>query len=306
MRAYCVGLVAGLALLTAAPVAWACSVPWTNSSALPFTGARGIAPQSSLVLITSSTSPPTDFSLEANGAPVSLLAAAQLGHGIYGGGVAKNARAIFWSVNAGLQPSTNYVLRQSDGTLTTEVTRFSTGTSADAQPGRAPVLQELRLWRVRYPTDDLASSCVGGEYEGYVDINYQDGSIPGTPLPQTVSIITLTPRAGGTSQSFVFSGVSHFVGTGAAVKPDERPDPTLAVWKPLLDPDTDYCATMTVFGRNDLATGPVTSNRICAGVKSMDAPGAVGCNVGGRGSCAGLAGALLALALLRIRHRTHR
>ncbi len=301
--------------LGAVPRARACSIPWTGEAALPVSGATEVSPRSSLILITPDISPPAGLILEANGVAVPIPAAAQLGHGIYGAGEAKNARAMFWSVNVGLQPATSYVLTRREGAVVTELTRFTTAATSEALPGQAPILQALHLWRVHYPAGHDAEACIAGEHEGYIDLNYRNGSIPGTPLEQTISIITLTPKDGGESQAFVFSGVTHFEGapvpgeSGALVDVQSggRPDPALATWKPMLDPDTAYCATMTMFGRNDLASAPLTSNQVCAGVIGLEAPGAGGCSVGG--GAAGLAVipfALLGWLLARAGRRSRR
>ena len=37
----------------------------------------------------------------------------------------------------------------------------------------------MRLWRVRYPVAQIgAGGCVFDQYQGYIDIDYQDGRCP--------------------------------------------------------------------------------------------------------------------------------
>ena len=139
------------------------------------------------------------------------------------------------------------------------------------------MLENLRLWRIHYPVDQIAAGgCVFGEYEGYIDLNYQDGSLPGTPAEEVISVLRLAPKTGGSSQTFVFAGTTHFEGAPqlwdpataafADVPDGGLPSPVYALWKPVLEPDREYCATLTLYGRNDLAMASVTSNSVCAAV----------------------------------------
>lgn len=123
------------------------------------------------------------------------------------------------------------------------------------------MLENLRLWRIHYPVDQIAAGgCVFGEYEGYIDLNYQDGSLPGTPAEEVISVLRLAPKTGGSSQTFVFAGTTHFEGAPqlwdpataafADVPDGGLPSPVCALWKPVLEPDREYCATLTLYGRN--------------------------------------------------------
>ena len=45
-----------------------------------------------------------------------------------------------------------------------------------------------------------------------------------------------------------------------------------ALWNPVLEPEREYCATLTLYGRNDLAMPAVVSNSLCAPVVNLDHP----------------------------------
>jgi MYXO-CTERM domain-containing protein len=265
---------------------------------------------SSIFLVSGSASTPAGLTLQADGQAVTMPGIALLGSGVSGGS------ATFWRISSYLQASTTYVLSNTTGGATSELTRFTTTPSYDKNPGQAPVLDNLRLWRVRYPVSQIAAGgCVFAEYEGYIDLNYQDGSLPGTPAEEVITVLTLAPKTGGDSQTFVFAGLSHFEGaplydsaTGAVVDvPDGGvPSPVYALWKPALEPDREYCATLTLYGRNDQAMGNVVSNSVCAAVMNVSAgpdtggngSTSSGCTLGGRNSSGSWAFALAALAIV--------
>jgi hypothetical protein len=134
---------------------------------------------------------------------------------------------------------------------------------------------------VRYDVSQVgAGGCVFAEYEGYVDLDYQPGALPGTPPEQVVQVLSLAPRHGGTTQTFVFAGSGKFEGAPVEapggngttdVVEGGRPSPAFAAWKPELTPDQEYCATITIYGRNDLAVEALRSEQICAPVMNVDA-----------------------------------
>jgi hypothetical protein len=196
------------------------------------------------------------------------------------------------------------------------LTTFTTVSSDEKQPGQAPVLTDLRLWRVRYPVEEVgAGRCVFAEYEGYIDVNYQDGSVPGTPAEEVIAVISLEPRTGGSRQTFAFAGIGHFEGaplwdaatqTQVDVPEGGLPSPLYALWKPTLEGDREYCATMTLFGRGVPEAPSVTSNLACAKVMNVDArPGAGegGCRLSRGHARAGWVMALIGLVLVWARSR---
>lgn len=316
----CAELVLTLSIATYAPTpARACSGrPPSATVALPASGAVEVSPMSSIFLVSGTASIPAGLTLQAAGQPMTMPAIMALGSGVMGA-----AGATFWQISSYLQSSTAYVLSYSNNGVATELTHFTTAASYDKSPAQAPVLESLRLWRVHYPVDQVAAGgCVFGEYEGYIDLNYQDGSLPGTPAEEVISVLRLEPKTGGSSQTFVFAGATHFEGapqqwdpaTAAFVDvPDGGlPSPVYALWKPALEPDREYCATLTLYGRNDLAMGNVTSNSVCAAVINASAsPDSVaktssGCALGAGKPSAFWAFTLPALAMLsalRIRRR---
>jgi hypothetical protein len=171
-----------------------------------------------------------------------------------------------------------------------EVTWRSDARRSALMRGQAPVLAGLRLWRVRYPVDQVAAGgCVFSEYEGYIDIDYQDGTLPGTPAEETIGQISLEPRTGGLVQTFVFAGIPHFYGgwtqSQGRIPDGAVPSPASVAWKPTLEPDREYCATITLYGRNDRAALPIASNQVCSTVMNVDAQAgggssSSGCQVG--------------------------
>ena len=278
-RSACAALVLTLSLAAYAPTpARACGGrPPAATSALPSSAAVEVSPMSSIFLISGTASIPAGLTLQAAGQPVTMPAIAALGSGVMGA-----ASATFWQISSYLQPSTAYVLSYSSNGVATDLTHFTTAASYDKNSGQAPVLENLRLWRVHYLVDQVAAGgCVFGEYEGYIDLDYQDGSLPGTPAEEVISVLRLAPKTGGSSQTFVFAGTTHFEGapqpwdpsTAALVDvPDGGlPSPIYALWKPVLEPDREYCATLTLYGRNDLAMPAVASNSVCAAVINASA-----------------------------------
>ena len=273
----CLALALTFALAATKPARACSGRPPAATSALPTSGAVDVSPMSSIILVSGQGSIPAGLTLQAAGQPVTMPAIARLGSG-----VVEWAGATFWQISSYLQPSTAYILAYSDNGIATELTHFTTAASYDKNPGQPPVLENLRLWRVHYPTDQAwGGSCVSGEYEGYIDLNYQDGSLPGTLAEEVVSVLRLAPKTGGSSQTFVFAGPSHFEGAPQMWDPataafvDVRdgglPSPVYALWKPSLEPDREYCATLTISGRNDLAMEVVTSNTVCAAVTNATA-----------------------------------
>jgi hypothetical protein len=259
--------------------------------ALPSSGAVEVAQRSSIYVITPSAELPQGLALTANGEAVPLPFIDSLGLGEFGVGV----NAYFWQLRTQLLlPSATYVLSVAEDGTPKELTRFSTADKYDKPVGQPPVLTGLRLWRIRYPVDQVRSGgCVSSEYEGYIDLNYQDGSVPGTPDEELIGVVNLHPRLGGPSQLFAFAGVTHFEGaplwdsaTQSLVDVPEGglPSPIYAVWKPALEPDREYCVSMTLYGRNQSGV-PLKGEAVCAKVVSVDASStdhSSGCQMSGR------------------------
>ncbi len=218
---------------------------------------------SSIFVVTGSVALPEGLTLAANGQPVSLPDIAPLGTG---------SAAYFWRLPSYLEPSTTYTLTAGSSGAATEITHFTTAASYDKTPGSAPVVAGLRLWSIRYPVDEIgAGGCVFAEYEGYIDLDYQDGNIPDTDSAEVIHVLRLSPKTGGAQQSFVFAG-GPFIGAWengpsggmTPVAEGSLPSPTRALWKPTVERGREYCATLQLYGRNDLAMEPVVSNTVCA------------------------------------------
>jgi len=274
----------------------ACSAPpQVETTAFPAAGAIDVSPMSSLFLVARGpTIPPlvlVENGVELPGNPtIQTLGTGTLGYR-YG---------TFWRLTRPLLPSSTYALVDFETVPERVLTQFTTAAGYDKQPGQAPVLTQLRLWRVHYAPEQVGNgSCVFSDYVGYVDLDYQDGVVPGTPADEVIAVIQLSSTTVGEQHSYVFAG-GRFGGVM------EGPDgvPHDGVWKPALAPDAEYCATMTLYGRNDQAALPVVSNLMCAKVSNLDASGAGGgCSFGGRPNAA-WAAALLALLGVLLRRRT--
>jgi hypothetical protein len=243
-------------------------------SALPKTGATAVSRYTSIIVAGGSTEIPVGLSLEANGQSVTLPALEFVGDGMAATGFGR-----YFRLRGALEPSTEYVLRGQDGGQLRELTRFTTAAGYDKAPGAPPNLERLRLWRVHYPPEQVrGGSCVFDEIEGYVAIDYTDGALPGTPADEIVHVLSLRAQNGTELQSFVFSGVGKFEGAPGVDRPDGGADLSsgslanlpYAPWKPTLAPDRVYCATLSLYGRNDQAMVPVASNTICAPVMNVD------------------------------------
>jgi uncharacterized protein (TIGR03382 family) len=288
-----------MAPMLAPRMAIACGgFPSSPLVAVPAMGAAGVSPQTSIMVIGGSGAP-AGLTLEANGQPVPVPALDPLGPGFLPGGWAK-----FWRFHETLAPSTTYVLRIQEPAGSRELTRFTTAASYDKTPGTAPVLERLRLWRVRYDVQQIAAGgCVFDEYEGYVDLDYQPGAVPGTPVDEVVHVVSLGPKNGSSSETWASLGPAKF----EHVPAQGRPSPT-ARWKPLLAPDREYCATVTLYGRNDRAMPEVRSEILCAPVMNVDArtSDSSGCSAAPTGSFGpgpAMTALLLGLAALRRRPR---
>jgi hypothetical protein len=262
-------------------------------SALPAAGAQGVSPQTSVILVTGAAQVPAGLELLAGGVKVALPAIELIGGGLTAGGYGN-----FWRLNGALDPSTDYVVQSGDGAGAHEFTHFSTAATYDKAPGVSPQISRLRLWRVHYPVNKIAAGgCVFSEFEGYFALAFTPGNLPGTPAAEVVSVLSLDEKTGAARQQLVFSGTSTLPGglvdtlsgEGVVLPEGGALSAPAALWKPELAPGFEYCATISIFGRNDRAAAPVQSNTVCASVTSLDAPGAMPATLadGGAGDAAG-------------------
>ena len=258
-----------------------------KGSAFPATGAADVSPETSIVLVSGGDALPAGLTLLANGAAVPLPFITFMGHGLTATGFGS-----FFKLQGPLEPSTDYTLRAASD----ELTHFTTAATYNKAPGVAPTINELRLWRVHYPDNLIAAGgCVFAAYEGYFALDFTPGSLPGTPADQVVSVLSLSSRETGTSQQFVFVGLDavpgglvDVAGSNAVPLPEGGAlSPSAALWKPTLEVGRTYCATLSSFGRNDVAALPAQSNQVCALVTGVDSPALAAAGGAGGGGGAG-------------------
>jgi len=243
--------------------------------AFPSSGAVGVSPQSSIFIIAGSAAA-ADLALRVNGtvvSPAPLLTT-------LGPGLTPAGRSTFYRLAGPLQPSADYALEIS-GTAGTPVTltQFSTAATYDKATGLPPAIANLRLWRVHYPPDRVqAGGCVFSEYEGYFAFDFTPAIVPGTPDAEVVSVLTLSSEQLGTTQTLAFQGISALPGglvpvlggDGVALPEGGALSSSAALWKPNLEPGLTFCATITSYGRNDLAAPLLQSAPLCATVVGIE------------------------------------
>jgi hypothetical protein len=237
---------------------------------LPRSGATGVSTATSIVVFGRGT--PTGFSLMAGGQSIPLDAPVELG----AGADATSGRVTFWRLRPAttdgfLVASSEHVLTATSQTGPVSVTTFTTAAGYDKAQGVAPALNALHLWRVRYPVSDINSgNCVFDEYHGFITVDYTPGSVPNTAVDSVVHAFTLAQKNGGTTQTFLYTGGTPFVGlepTGAYPTP-------IGLWHPDLDPTREYCLTVSAVGDGDIARLPVSSQSVCAQVVQLSVGGA--------------------------------
>jgi MYXO-CTERM domain-containing protein len=258
--------------LVAARDARACSgsIFHVPPTATPRPGATGVSTATSLFVL--SAADPSPLTLTAGGVSIPLSAPEPLALGADGVG---NGITSFWRVRRltedFLPPSAELVLSQGggDGGPPTTLTTFTTAAGYDKTPGAAAVLRGITLKRVRYPVDEIgAGGCVSMEYYGLIGLDYDPATAPDTPPASIVNVITLAPKTGGRSQSFLFTGGPN-VYKGSWPATSYRPPPS-DNWPLELDPSRDYCATIASFAFGDLARPPMVSASVCASVDEID------------------------------------
>ena len=287
-RAAVFGALAALAGAVGASRAEACSPAAPLAPVgLPRSGATGVSIATSLVVF--ARGQPQSFTLQAAGQDVALALPVPLG----GGAEGSSGPATFWQIRAAtadgmLVPSAEHVLTATFQGSAVEVTRFTTAAGYDKTQGTAPVLRGLHLWRVRYPVADINSgNCVFAEYEGFITVDYDPGTVPNTPPSSVVHTFSLAPKNGGSAQTFVYVGDTAFAG----LAPEGAYPLPLGDWKPELDPTRQYCLGISAFGDGDVARLPLASQSICADVVQLSAAGApppplIGGAAAGGGGCA--------------------
>ena len=274
------GVLLGSLATAWAPAAFACSGGAAATAvAFPSSGAVGVSPQSSIFVVSAD---PTGLVLRANGAVVSPSPRiTNLGLGLTPSGL-----GTFYRLAGPLQPSADYALQApgADGTAL-DLTRFSTAATYDKTPGVAAAIGSLRLWRVHYaPARVSAGGCVFSEYEGYFALDFTPASVPGTPDAEVVSVLTLSSEELGTTQTFPFQGISalpggyvpNLTGDGATLPEGGALSASAALWKPNLEPGRTFCATITSYGRNDLAAPLLQSPPVCATVVGIETTSGAG------------------------------
>jgi hypothetical protein len=256
-------------LLGRAQTARACS-PGTAPAptAIPRIGTTGVSTATSIVVV--SPNEPFGVSVTANGQAVPVTGWAGLGAGADKTG----GPTSFWQLRLGdsmLAASADYVVTLPSGSGAPTLTTFSTAPGYDKQPGTAPNIRDLHLWRVRYPVDQIASgNCVFAEYEGFLTVDYDPATIPNTAAGSIIYSFQLTPETGGTVQTFVYTGDAPYAGLAPAA---DAPYP-FAAWQPDLDPTRRYCLGISAIGDGNLARAGMPSDRVCADVVQVSAPGA--------------------------------
>jgi len=160
---------------------------------------------------------PPEVTLTANGVPVELGAPSRIATILPGGGTG-------WllSLPDFLSPSTAYELRglaqwssyvSDAGEPAVTLSQFTTASGYDKLEGTPPKIQSLRLWRVRYPKDEIrAGRCVFSEYHGFIEFGIEPASIPNTTAAGTLYTLRLAPETGGETQSISFVGSAPFLG----------------------------------------------------------------------------------------------
>jgi hypothetical protein len=240
-------------------------------SALPGPGANSVSTATSIVVL--SPLEPFGLSVKVSGQSVPVN-----GWSALGGGIDQQGRwTQYWRLRSDssgsmLAPESEYVVSLPAGEDVTELTRFTTAGGYDKTPGTAPILHDLHLWRVRYPVEAIgAGGCVFAEYEGFITFDYDPATIPNTAPASVVQRFALSPKTGGASQTFVYTGETPF--KGVAPVGDYLPN-SLPTWRPELDPTREYCLTIEAFGDGDLARSAAAGNQLCAQVTELAAPGA--------------------------------
>jgi hypothetical protein len=271
-------------------------------TALPRTGATNVSTATSIVVL--SPSEPFGLELKVDGVSMSVPRWTSLGTG-YDGTVGWTK---YWRLQldgSQLAAESTYELSlpagQADGGVA-PLTFFATASGYDKAAGTAPTLREVRLWRVRYPVNEIGSgNCVSSEYMGFITIDYDPAVIPNTEPASVIHTFSLAPKTGGTTQSLVFTSATPYAGW--APEGDYHP-PSFTTWEPDLDPSREYCLSISAFGDGDLARQTPPSATVCAKVTEVAAPGASlggGCDIGGGASGVGLAGPIPLLVWLWLR-----
>jgi hypothetical protein len=286
------GVVVAVAFgLSGASPARACSPGQPPSpTAIPRTGTANVSTATSIVVL--SPSEPFGLSLLVNGQPRTVFGWTALGRGVDD----VLGATSFWQLqidasSSMLDAAAEYTLSLPAGDAGVgDLTDFTTAAGYDKNPGTPPNLRALHLWRVRYPVADIASgNCVFAEYQSFITVDYDPATVPSTAPSSMIHVFGLSPKTGGSQQTFVFTGSTAFTGLAPS---GDYPLP-LGQWQPDLDPTREYCLGISAFGDGDLARGRLSSNAVCATVTQLAATGAtLSPTTGGAGSGCSAAGTL--------------
>ena len=289
-------LVALAASLPVVSVAHACSPPKpADPHGWPRPGATDVPTSTSVYVLDSYVAPGARVDVRIDGALTDLGPLVDQGRAFdFGTGLSALRRLPF----PGLLPaSAEIVVNLANGGV--ELTRFTTAGGDERPPGTPPVLRSMKLMRVRYPVSEINSgTCVGAEYEGFVAFDWDAALVPHTPADAVIYTASLTPKTGGTTQSFTFLGDTHYSGY-LPTSPDYFAG---SYWWLDLDPTLEYCLAISAFGYGDLASIEQRSAEVCGPVTQACKPGAdcgSGCSSASGG--ASLPGILLAFTALAAR-----
>lgn len=186
-----------------------------------------------------------------------------------------------------LKPATTYTVTVTQPAYPPQTSTFTTASEDNLEPGTPPQIESLRLWRLRYPAEDINSgNCLSSEYVSFLEVRWKKGFVPNTPPGQTLHLFSLAPKEGGKAWTHATLGAGPQLG---AEPVGEYPSP-MPEWRVVLDPTREYCVSARALGDNDLVRDSGESNVVCATVEersiagASDAPGGNGGSGGGGGN----------------------
>lgn len=97
-----------------------------------------------------------------------------------------------------LKPATTYTVTVTQPAYPPQTSTFTTASEDNLEPGTPPQIESLRLWRLRYPAEDINSgNCLSSEYVSFLEVRWKKGFVPNTPPGQTLHLFSLAPKEGG-------------------------------------------------------------------------------------------------------------
>jgi MYXO-CTERM domain-containing protein len=185
-----------------------------------------------------------------------------------------------------LKPATTYTVTVTYQTYPPQTSTFTTASEDNLEPGTPPEIESLRLWRLRYPAQEIGpGNCTYREYVSFVEVRWKEGSVPNTPPGQILHLFSLVPKGG---KAWRFATLNTGPKLGAEPVGDYPAQST--GWDIDLDPTREYCVSARALGDNDLVRDSGESNVVCATVEersiagASDAPGGNGGSGGGGGN----------------------